>query len=156
MKSKAKNYFSAFIVLAMLSIVLLEFGVFEKKEGSYFGGEIGEFCVNENCYKKDDQNLYQEIIQATMEKWKNIKLVDMISTNKNKFQEMGFVEPKIILKINGKSLEIGAISSDYTGTFVKRENEDKIYKINVIMDKNNIANPQYWAKREIPVVDSKK
>lgn len=147
MKNKLNSYLSVFILLVVLGGVLLKFGVFDKKEGLYFGAEINEFCVNENCYKKDDQNLYQEIIQATIEKWKTIKLIDIISTNKDKFQEMGFVEPKVILKINGKNLEIGAISSDYTGTFVKRENEDKIYKINVIMDKNNIANPQYWAKK---------
>ena len=53
-------------------------------------------------------------------------------------------------------MEIGAISSDYTGTLVKKENEDRIYKINVIMDKNNISNPEYWVKKENSVLDSKK
>ena len=150
MKSKAKNYFSAFILLVMLSIVLLEFGIFDKKEGLYFGKEISKFCVNENCYETNDGKLDQEVIVPTIDKWKTIKLLDMVSTNKDKFKEMGFTDQKVILKINNKSLEIGSISSDYTGTFVRKENEDKIYKINVMMDKNNISNPKYWG------VDSKK
>jgi len=136
---------SFFVLVGLLGMVLFKFGVFKKTSGPYFGKLINKFCVNDKCYQADDKNLNAEMIKATLEKWQIMKLTDVISTNKNKFAEMGITETdKIILEINGKKLEIGAVSLDYTGTMVRIPNDNKIYKLNVIIDRNHINDPKYW------------
>ncbi len=81
---------------------------------------------------------------ATLDKWQTIKIIETVSKNPDKFQSLGFLNEKVILKINGKELEIGNISSDYLGTLVKIPGKEIIYKIDVIIDKNNINNSEYW------------
>ena len=147
-----KARFQILLSIILLFIVIVFFvakfwNPFEIEKESYFGTDIKEFCVNTFCYKKDDSKLNKEIIEATLSKWQTIQILDLISTNKEKFNSLGFTDNKVILKVNDKSLEIGQITADYTGTLVKKENEDKIYSINVIIDKNNISNPEYWLDR---------
>jgi len=149
MKTKSKVFLSCLILTILLIILsIYKFDPFTPKNELYFGIEINEFCINENCYKVNDEKLNSEIIEATLIKWKTIKIVEKISINKDKFKSFGFDDKKILLKINNKTLEIGNIYSDYTGTLVKKENEEIIYKINVIIDKLNISNPKYWSKND--------
>lgn len=139
------KYLSFLVLLGVVVAVLYNFGIFKKSSGPYFGNVINKFCVNDKCYQVDDAGLNTEVIKATLEKWQTMKLTDVISTNKNKFAEMGIAETdKVILEINGKKLEIGAVSGDYTGTMVRIPNDNKIYKLNVIMDRNHINDPNYW------------
>lgn len=148
MKAKFQILLSIILLLIIGSYTTIKvWNPFKKTIEPYFGTDIKEFCVNTFCYKKDDEKLNKEIIEATLKKWGTIQILDLISTNKEKFNSLGFTDNKVILKINEKSLEIGEITADYTGTLVKREDEDKIYSINVIIDKNNISNPEYWAKK---------
>ncbi len=143
-----------FVVLSFLGILILVFGIFYKldffkfKEKEYFGKIINEFCVNDKCYKREDAQLRQEVMKATLDRWQTIKIIGLVSTNKEKFGSLGFGEEKIILKINGKELEIGNISSDYLGTLVKKPGEEVVYKIDVIIDKNNINDQKYWTATE--------
>ena len=148
MKARFQIYLSIVLIFIVVAYIVTKFwNPFATTHELYFGKVINEFCVNSFCYKKDDKKLNKEIIEATLKKWQTIEILDLISTNKEKFSSLGFGDNKVILKINGKSLEIGQITADYTGTLVKKENEDKIYSINVIMDKNNISNPEYWLDR---------
>jgi hypothetical protein len=129
-------------------VILFKLNFFEAKEKEYFGKVINEFCVNDKCYKRDGQNLRQEIMKTTLDRWQTIKIIGIVSTNKEKFQGLGFMNEKVILKINGKELEIGNISSDYLGTLVKKPGEEVVYKIDVIIDKNNINDQKYWTTTE--------
>jgi hypothetical protein len=148
MKAKFQILLSIILLLIIISYAVIKvWNPFEEKVEPYFGGEIKEFCVNTFCYKKDDEKLNKEIIEATLTRWQRIQILNLISSNKDKFDSLGFTDNKVILTINGKSLEIGQITADYTGTLVKKENEDKVYSINVIIDKNNISNPEYWANK---------
>lgn len=148
MKTKFQILLSIILLFIVIFYVIMKFwNPFKVEKEPYFGKAINEFCVNSFCYKKDDNKLNKEIMEATLKKWQTIQILDLISTNKEKFNSLGFTDNKVILKINGKSLEIGQITADYTGTLVKKENEDKIYSINVIIDKNNISDPKYWLDR---------
>jgi len=146
MKNKQLTFLTLIILVVILALVLDKFNIFHRSAEPYFGRNIDQFCLNDRCYQVNDPNLNQEIISPTIEKWKTIKLIDIISENKDKFKDLGFdPQKKVVLKINNQSLEIGQITSDYTGTLVKKENEDKIYKINVVINKDNINDPNYWA-----------
>jgi len=156
MKVKFQFLLSIVLLFIVVAYMITKFwNPFETEKEPYFGKVINEFCVNSFCYKKGDDKLNINVIEPTLEKWQTIQLLSLISTNKDKFNSLGFTDNKVVLKINGKSLEIGQITSDYTGTLVKKENEDKVYSINVIMDKNNISNPEYWAKKNDKPPESK-
>ncbi len=144
MKNKFYIFLSFLIVFILIAGVLYKLNIFKNKEKEYFGKVINEFCVNDKCYKRDEANLRQEIMTATLDKWQTIKIIETVSKNPDKFQSLGFLNEKVILKINGKELEIGNISSDYLGTLVKIPGKEIIYKIDVIIDKNNINNSEYW------------
>lgn len=144
MKNKFWIFLSFVVIIILVLAVFYKLNIFKSQEKEYFGKVINEFCVNDKCYKRDEANLRQEVMKATLDRWQTLKIIETVSKNPDKFQGLGFFNEKVILKINGKELEIGNISSDYLGTLVKVPDEEVVYKIDVIIDKNNINNSGYW------------
>jgi len=147
-KKNKQRLLSSFLILIILSILIVwKSNLLHVKTENYFKGEIKTICVNDYCANDDDQNINQEIFSLSKDKWKNIKVLDLIAENTDKYESLGFSEKnKVVLKINNRELELGNVSSDWTGTLVKTNN--KIYKINVVIDKNNISNKYYWEKHD--------
>ena len=147
-KKNKQRVLNSFLVLIIFGILVFwRSNIFKPKIKNFFTGEISTICVNDYCAKKDDPKINQEIFSLSKDRWKNIKVLDLIAENTDKFESLGFNNnSKVILKINNKELELGNITSDWSGTLVKINN--KIYKINVVIDKNNVNRSYYWEKHD--------
>lgn len=119
------------------------------------------FCVNQFCLDKEEGiwtvndtktkiPANSEAIEIMIDRLKEIKLKEKASENSNKFEEMGIGgKTKVLVIAGNRKLELGKISSDYTGTYV-RENEGKtVYKTEVVLDKESMLTLDYWSKKTI-------
>ena len=149
------------LVMCGLVIGLLAFQIKKGrivKTETYFG-EVTNWCLNDNCFDTNGKDVW--ITQKTSHKaptdkekglqfWediKNVYLSDLVSVNSDNFAHLGFNEDKLVLKSNGKILEIGNVTDDYRYTFVKVDN--KIYKIRSVWNKEIFKDSQYWLNQTI-------
>ena len=138
-----------------------------KKTGPYFSGEINKFCVNSSCLDKSS-GLWmvngapadQDAANNTVDKLVKIELGDIISTNKDRFGQLGFVDTnKVIVEVNNKKLELGSANASYDGAYIKEPNVDIVYNTNVYLEKNNLVSESYWMNKNVtnfPILQIKK
>ncbi|HOZ81009.1 MAG TPA: DUF4340 domain-containing protein [Candidatus Woesebacteria bacterium] len=128
------------------------------KTKNFFINEIKGFCVNDVCLSKDNDNYFVEYkgvkVPADNEKVINfikliskIKLEELVSTNPERFKELGFDDQKVILKVDKQELEIGGMNPSFDGTLVKDNN--KIYSILLILNKVNLSSFEYWQIKQL-------
>jgi hypothetical protein len=172
-----KKYRPVFISLSLLLVLVAVWLVLlyqpwtrDKKTDTYFGEGISGFCINEICIQKDneiwmisDGKIYapanKETIENYISKFKSLKLEAITSINKDKFGDLSIGIEPVILKINNKQLEIGGVNSNYDGTYVKPENDDKVYDLPEVFIKNNLVDTNLWLNKSItnlPVLQIKK
>lgn len=166
MKRKIINHTSISLALLLIVSVLVLFksGKLEKQAetAAYFSSEINNFCIDDLCLNKRESGWFMdygtlslpaesENIEATVKRLNDIKLVEIVSQNREKFASMGIKEGEeaTILKTQNKSLEIGNVNQSYSGTFVREENGDKVYVIGMVLDKTNLKSPEYWQLKNI-------
>lgn len=148
------------IIILILSAVLAFKNGFwtQKKTTQYWNKGITKFCVNNLCLQKNKDNLTYsgsgngeantEVVEDYVKKMKEIALDEVVSNNKDNFKDFGFSsDQKTILDIDGKKLEIGNISADYGGTYVRKENGDEVYLIPTVYDKKTLELESYWKKK---------
>jgi hypothetical protein len=152
---------SSLVVLsAVVSLILIR-----KQSGkqvivdNYWKGEIISFCVNNSCFDKQGDNWWlktnDETVPAINDKVNDlskrmgqIKLEDIASVNSENFGNFG-IDGKIILNSNGRKLEIGNFNSNLDGTFVKIPDENTVYRINAIVDKNSLTDMTGWKNKQV-------
>lgn len=133
-----------------------------KKSGSdLFFDQFESFCINQFCLNKEEGSWIvndtkikvpanSEAIEMTIGKLKEVKLKEIASQNSKKFGEMGIGGNNKVLVIAGnKKLELGNISSDYTGTYVRENEGGTVYKTETVLDKENMVTLDYWSKKTI-------
>lgn len=132
----------------------------KKNYHPFFDGKIENFCINEVCVNQDNGQwkvkdgqktapANQEMVNIYLQKWQNIYLEETASINKNNFSNLGIGSSRVILSINDKKLEIGNINSRYEATFVKPDNEEKIYLTSIVFDKNELSKFDYWMNKTL-------
>lgn len=132
----------------------------KKTETTFFGSEINKFCINDLClnnknneWKVDDGKTVapanKEMVETYVEKFKKIALEELLSVNQNKFAELGIGISQVFLTINGKSLEIGKIDSNYDGTYVREKDGKAVFDIDMVMDKNHLRMVDQWLNKTI-------
>lgn len=156
----------AIISLVILIVLIGGFGL--KKvlstprgdNGSYFG-KGNSFCINNICIDKAEEKYWVDngrirvpasegMVKPFLTKLGELGLGELASGNKDKFASMGFSESdKTTVEMNGKKLIVGGLTERYDGTFVRPEGVDLVYRIEVILDKSNLNNFEYWQKRDI-------
>jgi hypothetical protein len=150
------------VLIILLAIVLIKSADLKNKETSFlFTKNIDSFCLNKICLEKKNNlwmvNADSKIIPANdylvntyIEKFKQIKLNDLISENKDKFKDFGIdADNKLVLKIDDKKLEIGSVSNSRDETYVKEEDKNSVYKIPFVLDKNNLSQVSDWEKKDL-------
>jgi len=117
---------------------------------AFFNSRTNSFCVNRYCFELKDKHwwyrsqvgLYQaktENINQMVTKFNQINLETLVSTNGSKKHLYGFEgKPQVVLKINGRKLEIGNLNSSFTGTYVK--NGDNVFATEILLSKETLAN----------------
>lgn len=134
----------------------------EKKEAElWFGQNIGQVCSNWGCLVKDgdrwmvkseerEEPANDELVTSSIAKLEEVRLETLVSENKDRFLTMG-IEPEepVWLVANGKKLIIGDIANDYSGSYVKPDSEDKIYKIETVIDKNSWSQADGWRLKHV-------
>gem|GEM_PF-2767178 len=116
----------------------------------YFEGEINKFCINENCVEKDGdrwwlrigeikQPALKETTENYVKKLSQLTIGKVVSDNKSKELLYGFGEPKVEIAVNSKSILLGKIDTNYTFSYVKLPNSDKVYQTNLILDNKSFA-----------------
>lgn len=150
------------VLIILLTIVLIKSAGLKNKETSFFfPKDIGGFCLDKICLEKKD-NLWivkadnklipanDDLVNTYIEKFKQIKLNDLISENKDKFKDFGIgADNKLILKINDKNLEIGNVSINTNETYVKENNKNSIYKIPFVLNRDDLTQVSNWEKKEL-------
>ena len=155
---------SGLILVALAGISLwMAWGkkIVKKSGGELFFGQFESFCVNQFCLNKEEGSWVvndtktkvpanSEAVEMMIGKLKEVKLQETVSQNSNKFGEMGIGRNNKVLVIAGnKKLELGNISSDYTGTYVRENEGSTVYKTETVLDKENMVTPDYWSKKTI-------
>jgi len=116
----------------------------------YFEGEINKFCINENCVEKDGdrwwlrigeikQPALKETTENYVKKLSQLTIGKVVSDNKSKESLYGFSEPKVKITVNSKSIILGKIDTNYTFSYVKLPESDKVYQTNLILDNKSFA-----------------
>ena len=129
-----------------------------KKTSAYFGNQIDKFCVNEICLQKTGDNWMvsngqysvpanSELAESYVTKFKDLKLGDMLSVNQENFVNLGIGVSQVVLKINGKSLEIGNANSNYDGTYVREADGKTVYNLDLILEKSHLAETDIWINK---------
>ncbi len=162
MKIKNPLYLTSTLLLIGAAIVFIKLNpsFLTKKSVPYFSKDIGKFCINDFCLNQENGKWFvlqnnkeipadEEMVKAYTDKFKNITLKELISQNPDKFSTLGIGESKVVLDINNKKLEIGNITNDTDGTYVREDNGKEVYKINIILDKNNLPKSDYWQLRNL-------
>lgn len=144
----------------VLALVITKPRMAKKTTDSYFGKQINNFCINDICLQKDGDGWLTtrensltpadaELVNSYVAKLENIEFGDVISNNANNFANLGIGESPVIITANGKGLEIGKINSNYDGTYVRKENGGSVYNTEILLEKNNLINPDQWANKSI-------
>ncbi|OGL52703.1 hypothetical protein A3K55_01780 [Candidatus Shapirobacteria bacterium RBG_13_44_7] len=162
MKEKLRNpvVISGFLVLLLGLVVVVKEGRWKKEEvGVFFPTTIEKFCLNQVCLYQENQRWMvndgkivapgnKETIEGIIERLREIKLTEMVSNNPDRFGDLGIGgEEKIILTVGEKKLEIGELSTDYSGTYVREEGGGVVYKISAYLDGENWAGRDYWEEK---------
>ncbi len=151
------------VILIVSSLLILKSGIFSKKDVTsyFFEGEINNFCMNDLCLTKEQGSWYidksetkipaeTENVEATINKLKEISLDNLISENEEKFDQLGIGgENILLLAINGKSMEIGNIEKAYSGTYARAKEDNRVYKIPIVLDKLNLESEDYWKLKNL-------
>jgi len=164
-KMKIKNpVIISFVFLASVSILLaIKMQLFAKKEKTefYFPKETDKFCINLLCLEKRDgywliTNSFgtvpasNDVVDNFLKGVSEISLTEVVSTNPEKFAEFGIGEAETtVLDINGRRLEIGSNTKSYDGTYVRKENDKIVYKIEKPLTKQTLSTIDYWSKKVI-------
>lgn len=162
---KTKNPFLFTLVLLVIGglMVLVKFQpkIFNKEVINFFAKDINKFCINNVCLEQDNNSWYiiegnskipadEDMVKIYKERFEQIRLNVLVSRNPDKYNEFGIGgNDKVVLEINNKKLEIGRITNETDGTYVKDENARDIYYISTILDKNNLSNSDYWYLRNL-------
>ncbi len=153
---------SFFLVLAMGTVVWIKNGGWKKnEERKWFPKAVENFCVNEMCLKKTG-GLWMiseagveipadgEVVESTIFRLEEIILDDLVSENEGRFGGLGIgAEEIVLLKAENKSLEIGDITGKYDGTYVRQEGGDGVYKVKIVLDKDDLSSVSYWQKKSL-------
>ena len=149
-------------ILAVGVLVWVKWGkIWTATEVKPYFGQFESFCVNQMCLAKEDGGWMlndtkvkipanNEAVEAEIKKIKAIILNETISQNPAKFADMGIDDKLKVTVIAGdKKLELGNISSDYSGTYVKAENGQTIFKAAMVFSKEEMVKSDYWARKTI-------
>jgi hypothetical protein len=167
MKFKDPIILSTVFATACLGIAAAHFlpQFIKPRTTNFFSDNIDKFCIEQNtkkfCLSKENEKWIvdydnqkipaeQEMVQIYIDRLKQLQLKDLISQNPDKFKELGIGDVnKTILDVNGKKLEIGNITADSNGTFVRIDDKNEVVQTDIIFEKNNLANPDYWYLKNI-------
>jgi hypothetical protein len=147
---------------ALLVVIFLVKNPFAAKPvGTLFKGTINKFCINDFCLEKKNDSWElvlgtvvlpadQELADTFSKRFTDIKLAELVSNNPDRFAELGIgTSSMTVLSIDNVKLEIGKIDSNYDGTYVRVQGEDKIYDIKVTLDSTVMRNFDYWQRKYI-------
>ncbi len=154
---------SLLVILLMVGAVLIKSGKLSKEDvgGSYFENDISRFCVKDLCLNKINEAWFveqgdqlipaeSENVEITVGRFGEINLSEIVSENKEKFSLLGIGDDsQIYLTINEKTLELGNIENSYSGTYVREKDGGQVYKVPLVLDKNNLSDPSYWIQKNI-------
>ena len=161
------------IILMAVVLIAISSGRFSRRGivEYFFQGDIGKICTNKYCLENKEGSWFivegnsavpaeSENVEATVTRLKEIRLDELISDNQQRFLSLGLAEENItLLTINGKTLEIGNIERSYSGTYVREKDGNKVFKISIILDKDNLNDKNYWLMKNltnIPIYQMKK
>ena len=131
-----------------------------EKVEAYFG-DISSFCIKAVCLEQKDnqwlvvdngkaQRADKELAEVYLKNIKELKTGELISENKDRFRELGVdIENPIILSAGGKKLILGNVSSDYSGTYVMKDGEEKVYKTAAVLESDNLEKSDYWRLKQL-------
>lgn len=133
-----------FAILVLLTFLKHESKVETK---TLIEGDIQNFCFNDSCVEKDGSRWWvkkeeikqpanKEKVENYIDKFKKLKLGTKVSNNKNKESAFGFDNTQVKLTINKKSMLIGGIESNFTGSYIKLIDSDDVYLTNVVIDRD--------------------
>lgn len=152
-----KNITLSLVLIGLLVVaVLVKVGLFNNRDKTIIKGEVDKFCLNDFCLEKKDNKwrvidkngeneAKAEMVKIYVDKFKIMEWVDLVSTKPEKLSNYGMGgDKKLILKINGEQLEIGSVGGDLAQTYIRRENENRIYTTNVNLDKQIFREKDFW------------
>ncbi len=143
------------------------------KSADYFNGEINQIKIGfpkqakENIIAKEGNGWVvkeadgevpadAEMVERAVEELKEIRLEDPVSVNKEKFGNFGLSDDeKVVIETGGKRLEVGKMTEMMDGTYVKGD-EDKVYKIDGILEFARVSDQSYWYQKKIKTVEPEK
>lgn len=122
----------------------------ETAEKPYFEGEINKFCIDDKCVERDGdkwwlrtgevkQPALKETTENYVKKLSQLTIGKVVSENKSKEYLYGFDEQKVQITVNSKTIMLGKIDNNYTFSYVKLPNSDKVYQTNLILDNKSFA-----------------
>jgi hypothetical protein len=129
-----------------------------KLSNQYFSGDINELWIGKAHLKIN--NGQWRVVGANWEKpadtdkvdtlVKQLKLVsldDLVAENQNKFEELGFDDRSVEVKVNNRFLKVGKLGPGEDSTLVLAEN--KIYRLRIVWNQELWQDENYWINRRV-------
>lgn len=156
--AKNKNFIFSLGIIVFLSVfILVKIKVIDNRNVKYlFKDEINKFCVNDFCVEKENDRWFvqegeeknearERAVEVYLKKFESMDLADLVSTTGDKIEEYGFNDDKkTILTIDDKKIEIGNIGGSFDQTYIREENDNKVYTSDVSIDKSLIREKSFW------------
>ncbi len=153
---------STALVVLLAGLMIYKSGMIKKnvETKSYFGAVIDSFCIDKTCLTKDDGWWVEdgtkkvpaetELVDGYIKKLENIKLVELVSQNPERFESLGIGTTQTrVIEIGDKRLELGNLTSGADGTFVRGSNTNLVYKIPISLEGESLSKRGFWEMRSI-------
>lgn len=159
----SKFFWINFLVAATV-LGLLTYRIVSKPKArlvdNYFLSDITKVCLNDNCLVKKGDNWWFENSEVNqpaandqvnnfVSKLESLKLIKLVSQNRDKMTEFGFDSLKVSINAGDRILDVGRINDTYDGTYVKTEDSDNIYLAEVVLNKANLVESDFWINKII-------
>ncbi|MFA6518867.1 MAG: DUF4340 domain-containing protein [Candidatus Shapirobacteria bacterium] len=140
------------IILVFLMAVFLGLKYQEQQKtiensAPYFGEKIENFCFNDLCLMKNEL-VDNELVENMLKKIRELEIGEMVAENSQNFKKLGFEEDnRVWLKIGDEKIELGRINDNYSGTYVRINEDGPVYLTDIVIDKSEVAKEEYWRKK---------
>lgn len=145
------------VVIVGLIMILPKY---QKKDTKVFKSEGGDLCIGDICLIKSGDNWLintggnqipadGEIVDNFIKQLTKLELGQIVSSNSEKFANLGFGNTKVELSYAGVKLEIGKINSSYDGTYIRVNSQGPVFNSNVIIEKDSLSKTNYWESKKI-------
>lgn len=145
------------VVIVALIMILPKY---QKNDSKVFKSEGGDLCIADLCLIKTGEKWMiktkdkqipadSEIVENFIKQLTKMELGQVISSNSDKYANLGFGGTSVELSYAGVKLEVGKINSSYDGTYVRVNSQGPVHNSNVIIEKDGLSKTSYWESKKI-------